>query len=88
MYQVRPKEKDSKGSKRHGFAADTLPVQPFESTGFYSAASYPARVFKGMRMAGQTGNKKVKVQNLAVVKVITEKNLGGQRLCSGHKIHM
>ena len=38
-------------------------------------ASYPARVFKGMKMAGQTGNKKVKIQNLKVLKVIPEKNL-------------
>ena len=43
--------------------------------GSIGAASYPARVFKGMRMAGQTGNEKVKVQNLSVVKVVTEKNL-------------
>jgi len=43
--------------------------------GSLGASSYPSRVFKGMRMAGQTGNKKVKVLNLKVVKVIKENNL-------------
>ena len=38
-------------------------------------ASYPARVFKGMRMAGQTGNARVKVENLQIMKVITDRNL-------------
>ena len=37
--------------------------------------SYPARVFKGMRMAGQTGNARVKVENLQIMKVIKERNL-------------
>ena len=35
---------------------------------------YPA-VFKGMRMAGQTGNARVKVENLQIMKVITHRNL-------------
>ncbi len=43
--------------------------------GSIGAASYPARVFKGMRMAGQMGNKRVKETNLMVVKVLPEKNL-------------
>ena len=43
--------------------------------GSIGAASYPARVFKGMRMAGQDGNRRVKVQNLQVLKVFPEKNL-------------
>ncbi len=43
--------------------------------GSIGAASYPARVFKGMRMAGQTGDERVKVQNLQVLKVDAEKNL-------------
>ena len=40
--------------------------------GSIGACSYPAKVFKGMRMAGQTGNERVTVQNLKVVKVIPE----------------
>ncbi len=43
--------------------------------GSIGASSYPSRVFKGMRMAGQTGNKKVKILNLKIVKLILEKNL-------------
>jgi len=43
--------------------------------GSLGASSYPSRVFKGMRMGGQTGNKKVKLINLKVVKVIKENNL-------------
>lgn len=43
--------------------------------GSIGAASYPARVFKGMRMAGRTGGSRVKVLNLEVVKVIAESNL-------------
>lgn len=43
--------------------------------GSIGASSYPSRVFKGMRMAGRTGNKKVKVLNLRVVKIISEHNL-------------
>ena len=34
--------------------------------GSIGACSYPARVFKGMRMAGQMGNKRVTVENLEV----------------------
>lgn len=43
--------------------------------GSIGAASYPARVFKGMRMAGQMGNARVKVENLLILKVLAEKNL-------------
>ncbi|NOR34617.1 MAG: 50S ribosomal protein L3 [Bacteroidales bacterium] len=43
--------------------------------GSLGASSYPSRVFKGMRMAGQTGNKKVKILNLRVVKIVSENNL-------------
>ena len=54
--------------------------------GSIGAASYPARVFKGMRMAGQMGNEKVKVQNLRVLKVVPEKNLLVVKGCvPGHK---
>ena len=43
--------------------------------GSIGAASYPARVFKGMRMAGQMGNTRVKETNLMVMKIFPEKNL-------------
>ena len=43
--------------------------------GSLGASSYPSRVFKGMRMAGQTGGKKVKILNLRIMKIIPENNL-------------
>lgn len=43
--------------------------------GSLGASSYPSRVFKGMRMAGQTGGKRVKILNLRVMKIIPENNL-------------
>ena len=47
--------------------------------GSIGAASYPARVFKGMRMAGQMGNKRVKVTNLQVMKVFPRKEFIGRK---------
>lgn len=43
--------------------------------GSIGAASYPARVFKGMRMAGQMGNSRVSIDNLEVLKVLTDRNM-------------
>lgn len=43
--------------------------------GSIGAASYPARVFKGMRMGGRMGGERVNVKNLEVVKIFPEKNL-------------
>ena len=43
--------------------------------GSMGASSYPSRVFKGMRMAGQMGNAKVKIINLQILKIVKEKNL-------------
>ena len=65
--------------KRHGFAgvgqATHGQHNRLRAPGSIGAASYPARVFKGMRMAGRMGGEKVKVQNLRVLKVVAEKNL-------------
>ncbi|MGA1776398.1 MAG: 50S ribosomal protein L3 [Flavobacteriaceae bacterium] len=76
--------------KRHGFGgvgqATHGQHNRLRAPGSIGAASYPARVFKGMRMAGQTGNSKVKVINLRVVKVVPEKNLLVVKGCvPGHK---
>ena len=65
--------------KRHGFGGvgqrthgqDDRARKP----GSIGACSYPAKVFKGMRMAGQMGGDRVTTQNLRVLKVIPEKNL-------------
>ena len=43
--------------------------------GSLGASSYPSRVFKGMRMAGQMGNQRVKILNLRVMKIVPENNL-------------
>jgi large subunit ribosomal protein L3 len=43
--------------------------------GSLGGSSYPSRVFKGLRMAGHTGDKRIKVINLKVVKIIPENNL-------------
>tara|TARA_Y100001968_G_C19337222_1_gene707557 strand:+ start:81 stop:698 length:618 start_codon:yes stop_codon:yes gene_type:complete len=65
--------------KRHGFKGvnDATHGQHNRQRhpGSIGAASYPARVFKGMRMGGQMGNSRVKVENLRVLKIISEKNL-------------
>jgi len=65
--------------KRHGFGgvgqATHGQHNRLRAPGSIGAASYPARVFKGMRMAGRMGGDKVKVQNLRVLKVVAEKNL-------------
>ena len=65
--------------KRHGFGGvgqmthgqDDRQRKP----GSIGACSYPAKVFKGMRMGGQMGGKRVTTQNLKVLKVIPEHNL-------------
>lgn len=65
--------------KRHGFGGVGGQTHGqhnrLRAPGSIGAASYPARVFKGMRMAGRTGGDTVKVQNLQVLKVIPENNL-------------
>ena len=65
--------------KRHGFAGvnDATHGQHNRQRhpGSIGAASYPARVFKGMRMAGQMGNARVKIENLKVLKILSEKNI-------------
>lgn len=43
--------------------------------GSIGASSYPSRVWRGMRMAGQMGSDKVTVQNLTVVDVMPDQNL-------------
>jgi large subunit ribosomal protein L3 len=65
--------------KRHGFGgvgqATHGQHNRLRAPGSVGASSYPSRVFKGMRMAGRMGGDNVKVQNLRVLKVVSEKNL-------------
>ena len=75
--------------KRHGFrgSESTHGQQSMSrAPGSVGAASYPARIFKGMKMGGQMGNKKVKMTNLKVLKVVEDKNLLIVKGCvPGHK---
>lgn len=65
--------------KRHGFAgvgqATHGQHNRLRAPGSIGNASFASRVMKGMRMAGQTGNSRVKVINLRVLKIVPEQNL-------------
>ena len=65
--------------KRHGFAGVGGQTHGqhnrLRAPGSLGASSFPSRVFKGMRMAGRMGGDRVKVQNLEILKVLTDKNL-------------
>ena len=65
--------------KRHGFGGVGQSTHGqhnrLRAPGSIGACSYPAKVFKGLRMAGQMGNERVTVQNLQVIKVLPEHNL-------------
>ena len=65
--------------KRHGFGvvgqATHGQDDRLRKPGSIGACSYPAKVFKGMRMGGQMGGDRVTTQNLKVLKVIPEQNL-------------
>ena len=65
--------------KRHNFGgvgqATHGQHNRLRAPGSIGAASYPAKVFKGMKMAGQMGNARVKASNLQVLKVLAEKNI-------------
>jgi large subunit ribosomal protein L3 len=65
--------------KRHGFGgvgqATHGQHNRMRAPGSIGGASDPARVFKGMRMAGQMGNKRVTLENIQVVKVMPEESL-------------
>ena len=65
--------------KRHGFGGVGQRTHGqddrLRAPGSIGACSYPAKVFKGMRMAGQMGNKRCTIQNLQVIKVLPENNL-------------
>lgn len=43
--------------------------------GSIGSSSYPSRVFKGMRMAGRMGGKRITIRNLMVLRVMPEQNL-------------
>lgn len=65
--------------KRHGFGgvgqATHGQHNRLRAPGSIGGASYPGRVFKGMRMAGQMGNTRVTLENIQVLKVMPEESL-------------
>ncbi|MFA6127358.1 MAG: 50S ribosomal protein L3 [Bacteroidales bacterium] len=65
--------------KRHGFGGvgDSTHGQHnrLRAPGSLGASSYPSRVFKGMRMAGHSGVKNVKLLSLQILKIVPEHNL-------------
>ncbi|MCB9245715.1 MAG: 50S ribosomal protein L3 [Flavobacteriales bacterium] len=76
--------------RRHGFrgVGDATHGQHnrLRAPGSVGAASFPARVFKGMRMAGRMGGTRVKAINLQIVKIMPEDNLIVLKGCvPGHK---
>lgn len=75
--------------KRHKFAGSERThgqQSVLRSPGSVGAASYPGRIFKGMKMGGRMGGERVNVENLRVYKVVPEKNLLVVKGCvPGHK---
>ena len=63
--------------KRHGQSRGPMAhgSKYHRHAGSNGACSDPSKVFKGKRMPGQMGNKKVTIQNLEVVRVDAENNL-------------
>ena len=65
--------------KRHGFGGVGQSTHGqhnrLRAPGSVGAASYPGRVFKGMRMAGQTGNTQITLENIQIVKILAEQSL-------------
>ena len=65
--------------KRHGFGGVGGQTHGqhnrLRAPGSIGQASDPSRVFKGVKMAGQKGNVRVKIKDLTVVKVMPESNL-------------
>ncbi|MBK6546048.1 MAG: 50S ribosomal protein L3 [Saprospiraceae bacterium] len=65
--------------KRHGFSgvqnATHGQHNRQRAPGSIGASSYPSKVVKGLRMAGQTGSENIKIRNLKVAKILPEKNL-------------
>ena len=80
--------------KRHGFGgvgqATHGQDDRLRKPGSIGACSYPAKVFKGMRMGGHMGCDRVTTQNLKVLKVIAEHNLilvkGSVAGCNGSTV--
>ncbi|ABC45749.1 50S ribosomal protein L3 [Salinibacter ruber] len=64
--------------KRHGFSGVGMMTHGQSDRqrhpGSIGASADPSRVFKGVRMAGQTGGERTKIQNLRVVRILADQN--------------
>jgi large subunit ribosomal protein L3 len=65
---VIKRHNQSRGPMTHGSRFHRRP-------GSRGAASYPARVFKGKKLAGRMGGDRVTIQNLEIVRVDADKNV-------------
>jgi len=65
------------GIKRHNFSRGPVShgSHNVREPGSIGASAFPARVFKGMRMPGQMGNKRITQKGLEVAQVDAERNL-------------
>jgi len=65
------------GVKRHNFGRGpvTHGSHNVRAPGSIGASAFPARVFKGMRMPGRMGGKRVTQRGLEIVRVDAERNL-------------
>lgn len=65
--------------KRHGFGGVGQSTHGqddrLRAPGAIGACSTPARVFKGMRMAGRMGGERVTIENIRILKIVPENNL-------------
>jgi large subunit ribosomal protein L3 len=64
--------------KRHGFSGGPKTHGQSDrqrAPGSIGSNTFPARIFKGLRMAGHTGNDRVTVKKLEIVQVDANKNL-------------
>lgn len=64
--------------KRHGFAGGQKThgqKDRLRAPGSIGQSAYPARVIKGMKMAGQTGGNRKTISNLELVKIDVDNNL-------------
>ena len=79
--EIGPKKEKGSGGvvRRQGFGgvggAPQGQHNRLRAPGSVGASSYPSKVFKGMRMAGQMGGDRVKMINLQILKIVPEKNL-------------
>lgn len=65
--------------KRHHFGGIGMTTHGqsdrVRAPGSIGSSSFPSRVFKGMRMAGRMGGKRITIRNIEIVDILPEENL-------------